>query len=765
MGGHEAGIETSRSGRVKTAVGKKFARVALEGGLKKRLVYAIPDHLQKELDKGHKVAVPLGKSNRKAWGYIIEFVDSPNYDLSKIKEIISGPPNKLQIPDELMRLAHWVSDYYCTPIGTVLMTMLPAAVRRPQATHKFVNCVRRNATLAEVRKACVELRTRAPKQAEVLEAMLKKHGDVVVSELCKETSTNAATVGALEKKGLLKIEKKQQHRDFLKEDVFIKVDPKKLNTEQQQVFDRLCEVVDNSKFHVDLLHGITGSGKTEIYLQLIAHARKKGKSAIVLVPEIALTPQTIEHFRSRFDEKIAVLHSRLSAGERHDEWHRILSGEAAIVIGPRSAVFAPVKEELGVIVVDEEHDGSYKQQEMMPLYNARDVAVVRAKFQNALVVLGSATPSMESYHNSLGNKYTLSVLPGRVFARPLPEVKIIDMRREQSENNKYVIISQPLLDAVETRIKTGEQAILFLNRRGYATFAICTSCGEVIKCDHCSISMKYHRAEGLLKCHLCGDTKLLNPVCGKCGQPDVKYRGIGTQQIENLLNRILPDARVLRMDFDTTQKKHSHGNMLNEFRRGKANILLGTQMIAKGLDFPNVTLVGILNADVSLNLQDFRAAEHTFQIVTQVAGRAGRGEVPGEVFIQTYNPEHPAIIAASQQDYVKFFNQEYVFRSELAYPPLTHLVKILMQGEKEEDVRKSADLAAGQLRHNLPSTVELLGPVEAPVSRIKGRHRYQIFLKSQNIRGLIKHVKDAMKELKCKASIRITIDVDPISLL
>jgi len=747
------------------AVGsKKYVRVALESGLKKRLVYAVPEHLRDQLRKGHKVSVPLGKTNRETWAYVLEFVDTPDYDPSKIKEIISASPAKLLIPDQLMKLAHWISDYYCTPVGTVLMTMLPAAVRRAQAKHKFVSYVVRNATIGRLRKVCIELRNRAPKQARVLEQMLKKHADVTLSDLCREASTTVAVVQALERKGLLKILKKQQHRDFLKEDVFIKVEPKKLNPAQSQIFDKLRSVLDNSKFHVELLHGITGSGKTEIYLQLIDHARTRGKSAIVLVPEIALTPQTIEHFKSRFSENIAVLHSRLSAGERHDEWHRILSGQASIVIGPRSAVFAPVKN-LGIIVVDEEHDSSYKQQELMPLYNARDVAVVRARLENALALLGSATPSMESYHNAARNKYRLSALPERIFDRPLPEVKIIDMRREQERSNRYVVVSDLLLNAIEQRIKTGEQVILFLNRRGYSNFAICTRCGEVVKCDHCSISMKYHRVGTKLMCHLCGNSRPLNPICKKCGSASVRYRGVGTQQIENLLNRLLSDARVLRMDLDTTRQKYSHSRIFNQFRRGLANILLGTQMIAKGLDFPNVTLVGILNADVSLNLQDFRAAEMTFQIITQVAGRAGRGEVPGEVYIQTYNPEHPAIRAAVKQDYARFFEQECLFRRELSYPPLTHLVKILFQGEKAADVRQAAVAAAGQLRLNPPPSVEILGPVEAPVARIKGRHRYQLFLKSANVRSLIRHTKKTMDGFKCKAAIKITTDVDPVSLI
>ena len=742
---------------------KKYARVAIEGGLKKKLVYAVPESLDGELAVGAKVAVPLGKSNRETWGYVVEFIQTPDYDPSKIKEIISGPPNKFKIPDELLKLADFLSDYYCTPLGMVLKTIVPPAVRKPHATHKFLNYVERNDTIEKLREACVQLRKRAPKQAQVLEAMLNKHKAVSVSELSREVGISAESIRALAKKGLLKIVKKQQYRDFLKEDVFIKVEPKQLNQAQQQIFDKLQKVLDEGKFHVDLVHGITGSGKTEIYLQLIDHARSLGKSAIVLVPEISLTPQTIEHFKSRFDENIAILHSRLSSGERHDEWHRILSGQAKIVIGPRSAVFAPVKN-LGIIVVDEEHDGSYKQQEQMPLYNARDVAVVRAFNENAVVVLGSATPSMESYYNAAQGKYELSVLPGRIFGRSLPKVKIIDMRREQAQSNSFVVVADSLLSAIDERITMGEQVILFLNRRGFSRFALCTKCGEVIKCENCSISLKYHRSGNRLMCHLCGYSKPMSRFCEKCGTPSISGRGVGTQRIETILNTVLSDARVLRMDWDTTRGKRAHSRILDDFRRGKGNILLGTQMIAKGLDFHNVTLVGILDADVSLNLSDFRAGEQTFQIITQVAGRSGRGEVPGEVYIQTFNPEHPAIIAAGQQDYIAFYGREFKFREELQYPPLRHMIAIGLQGDKESDVVASAGKLARCLEQQLPKPVSLLDPSGFPLFRVRGRYRHRMFLLSQDVRAAADTVKQVLPQLKIKSSVKIIIDVDPISV-
>lgn len=749
---------------MEAVVDRKYALVALDAAVGKELEYAVPESLRGKLRVGSRVEVPLGKGNHECWGYIVGFTDTPKFDPAQIKAIISEPLSNLVIPDELMRLGRWIADYYCTPLDTVLKTVVPAAIRKPSAGPKYLTYVRKNAAVEQLRQACVKMRKRSLKQAQVLEIMLQKHGDVLLSELCKEAGAVPSTVKALAKKKLLKISRKEHYRNFLKEDVFLKVAHKKLNQDQRRVYDELCQAFDAEKFHVTLLHGITGSGKTEVYLQLIDHALQRGKSAIVLVPEIALTPQAIERFKSRFSEEIAVLHHRLSAGERHDEWHRISAGKARIAIGPRSAIFAPVKK-LGVIVVDEEHDGSYKQQELQPPYNARDMAVVRGMHEKALVVLGSATPSLESYYNTINGKYRLAKLPARIDNRPLPQVRIIDMRRERSENNRFIVLSDPLLNAINDRIKNGEQVILFLNRRGYANFVICRGCGEVVKCDHCSISMKYHREKDKMMCHICGYTRPMMATCNACRQGTLTYRGIGTERIEKMLYAVLKDARVLRMDSDTTRKKRSHSRILNDFRRCKADILLGTQMVAKGLDFPNVTLVGILDADVALHLQDFRAAEHTFQIITQVAGRAGRGEIPGEVYIQTLTPNHPAIIAAGKQDYEKFYRQEIGFRTELGYPPLTHMVKIEIQDKEESAAREGAMKTVSALKKNIPPTVELLGPAPAPIARSKGRYRYQLFLKSENVSSLSSLLKSYSGELKLKSTTRISLDVDPISLL
>jgi primosomal protein N' (replication factor Y) len=510
---------------------------------------------------------------------------------------------------------------------------------------------------------------------------------------------------------------------------------------------------------------VTGSGKTEVYLQAIARALELGRGAIVLVPEIALTPQTVQRFAARFGGRIAVLHSALGDGERFDEWHRIRTGEAAVVIGPRSAVFAPVRD-LGLIVVDEEHEPSYKQDET-PRYNARDVAVMRGWIERCAVVLGSATPAMESWLNVEKGKYTLARLASRVAGRPMPRVQLVDMRTETAKAGHAQIFSGRLLEALKLRLERGEQSILFLNRRGYATSLVCPKCGTVAECPSCSVAYTYHQTGACLRCHICGGWRPVPETCPGCGDPAFKYSGFGTQRAELALQKCFPSARILRMDSDVTARKHSHDELLAVFKSGRADILIGTQMIAKGLDFPNVTLVGVLMADSSLHMPDFRASERTYQLLAQVSGRAGRAELPGEVFVQTYSPEHPAVqAAASDGGFVPFATQELAERRAGGYPPYTHLVCLTFKGESEAKVRFAAEAFAREfLRAAADAAIQVSEACPAPLAKAKNLYRYQLLLRALSTRAMTRPLRALLAQKPLPADVSLAIDVDALSIL
>jgi len=540
-----------------------------------------------------------------------------------------------------------------------------------------------------------------------------------------------------------------------------------------------------------LLHGVTGSGKTEIYLQAIAHALEQGKGAIVLVPEISLTPQTVERFKARFSSgklqtRVAVLHSHLSAGERHDEWHKIRQGRARIVIGARSAIFAPV-EPLGLIVVDEEHEHTYKQEEA-PRYHARDVAIMRGQMENAVVVLGSATPSLESFYNCKKGKYTLLDLPERVDDQKMPHVRVVDMRQAMFKEKGPPLFSPQLKEAITQRLERGEQTILFLNRRGYSTSLLCPKCGYVANCPNCSVALTYHRIEQKLSCHICGHNEKVPLVCPepKCKNPAIRFSGTGTQKVEEVLAKLFPKARIKRMDADTMKRKDDYRRVLGDFRVGKIDILVGTQMIAKGLHFPNVTLVGIIYADSALHQPDFRAGERTFQLLTQVAGRAGRGDVEGEVFVQAFTPFHPAIQFARRHDFVGFFEQELEFREQLKYPPFSRVALLTLKGRNEEKVKfsadhlkrvleskvqspKSKDTSGGttlDIRHRTLDFRDLViaGPAPAPLLRAENFYRYQIMLRTRAMSALSRELAQIIQSLKLPEDVSLAVDIDPVSL-
>jgi primosomal protein N' (replication factor Y) len=640
-----------------------------------------------------------------------------------------------------------------------------------------------------------QLPGRSIKQKEVLHYLAERPFPVKLTDLLNELGISASTVKGLAEKGWLQIKELEVFRDPYANRTFPATQPLPLTPEQQQVFQPISEAVNGLTHHVFLLHGVTGSGKTEVYLQSIQTCLDQGREAIVLVPEISLTPQMVERFKGRFGNQVAVLHSRLSHGERYDEWRKIMLKQVSVVIGARSAIFAPLTR-IGLIIIDEEHESSYKQEES-PKYHARDVAVARAAQHKAVVVLGSATPSLESMYRTLPKQssqidtansnntsrphslvgkenpvpFELLTMHKRVEGRPLPQVHIIDMRDELREGNRSMF-SRDLYKAIEVRLQKKEQTVLLLNRRGYATFVMCRTCGYVAECPHCDISLTYHQSSRAIRCHYCGYAEREVSICPSCSSEHIRHFGTGTQRVEEELNKLFPGIRVIRMDVDTTTEKGSHEKWLTLFRNRQADVLLGTQMVAKGLDFPYVTLVGAIAADTVLNLPDFRAAERTFQLLTQVAGRAGRHELPGEVFVQTYTPEHYSIISASKHDYRSFMEKEMTLRKFHDYPPFHRLILITLSHEQIPLLMRTAELLAAKLKELAltlaPVPIEVLGPVASPISRIKDRYRFQCMIKylgDTSISALVQQAVGALGDVDKQHKLTISIDVDPQVLM
>jgi primosomal protein N' (replication factor Y) len=620
----------------------------------------------------------------------------------------------------------------------------------------------------EFTKLLEKISPRAKKQREVL-VYLSKYKEVTWIELKKAMNISTNTMKALLDKGCIEVITVEKKRDPYRNMHISSTKPFTLTKEQSEALEKIMPTIESCEYHPFLIHGVTGSGKTEIYMQLIDQVLKRGQEAIVLVPEISLTSQMIERFKGRFGNIVAVLHSKLSLGERYDEWNRINRGEVKIAIGARSAVFSPFNH-LGMVIIDEEHEYTYKS-ESNPKYHTIDVAKFRCKKNNAVLVLGSATPSIESYTYALEGEYTKIELLNRFNNNPLPKVEIVDMREELDKGNKSVF-SQSLYKGIMDKLNKGEQSILFLNRRGYSTFISCRKCGYVVKCPHCEISLTYHASSNKASCHYCDYTKNPPNVCPECKSKYIKYFGVGTEKIENLTKKFFPKARVARLDLDTTSKKGVMDQILSKFRKGDIDILIGTQMIAKGLDFPNVTLVGVIAADTSLNLPDFRASEKTFQLLTQVAGRAGRGNNTGKVVVQTYEPEHFSITTAKSHDYISFFNHEIMLRKAFMYPPYSRLINILFVGNKEKDVVKTINnfaniLEEKLLKYNINREDVLFGPHPAPLGKIKEKYRWQIIIKSKPVDQNI--IKGIINDMRLKnnypQNINISIDIDPYSML
>jgi primosomal protein N' (replication factor Y) (superfamily II helicase) len=741
-----------------------YVRVIIDRAIHRELDYAVPESLIDRIGIGSRVRVPF--RDKSALATVVAVTEQSDAKGIRIIEAIVGEAPILS--EQLLELARWMSAYYCCPIETVMRSLLPQVIRRAEVGWKKQLFVQPGRRIHE--EELEKLRRRAPRQAELLEAISRLEVPTGASQLLRQTSLDNQTLRALVKRGLAELREEAVIRDPHADEQFVATSNLILNREQSLALNEIAHALDSPEnARSILLHGVTGSGKTEIYLQAIRAALGHGRTAIVLVPEISLTPQTVERFKGRFadmPDAVAVLHSHLSEGERHDEWHKIHSGRARIVIGARSAIFAPLKN-LGLIVVDEEHETTYKQEEA-PRYHARDVAVVRAKIEKCVAVLGSATPSLESYHNAATGKYRLITLTQRIDEKQMPLMRIVDLRQERRKEKAATILSEKLRAAISDRLEKREQTILFLNRRGFSTSLLCSNCGEARNCPNCSVALTFHRhpaVAGRLSCHLCGHTAAVPKKCPACGKDALIYAGFGTEKVESTVSQIFPKAVVRRMDADSMTRKEAYRETLRNFRTGKIDILVGTQMIAKGLHFPNVTLVGIINADLALHLPDFRAGERTFQLLTQVAGRAGRGETPGDVFVQTYTPFSPSIQFARHHDFAGYFQQELEFRERCDFPPFKHAILITVRSAHEGRAKLSAETLKRRLKEALPEEFILGDATPAPLEKLQGQFRFHILIRGEAIMRLSRFVRETVEKLPFPEDVTVTVDVDPYQLL
>jgi primosomal protein N' (replication factor Y) len=727
--------------------------------------YAVPSALAGRVRRGQLVRVPLGNSVRLGAVWSEPAAVGPSVP-SKLKAVLQVCQETPVLSPDLPELMVWLAGYYAASLDGVLAAVLPTVIR--QGVRKVVRKwlrVARPLDEGELEK----LRRRAPKQAALYDFLAGQMVAVERGQTLRGLGVGAAACEALCKAGVVEESSEEVGRvaygDEAGEGEFVGGTGPVLNAEQCASVASVAEDLDAETFRARLLHGVTGSGKTEVYMAAIRAVLDKGGSAIFLVPEVALTPQTVGRLRGRFKDagtRVVVWHSHLSAGERFDAWMAMASGEARLVVGARSAVFAPVHG-LRLIVVDEEHEPSYKQGEM-PLYHGRDVAVYRAFLNKAVVLLGSATPSLESLANVQAGKYALSRLVSRVDDRALPVMRIVDMKRELLHMRGQAVLSRPLVDALRKRLEKGEQSILFLNRRGFSRVMICPDCGFVAGCPHCSIALTHHRGVELLRCHVCGHAEPVPSVCPQCSSPKFRGRGTGTQKLEDVVKDLFPQARVMRLDADSMGRKNLFREVLADFRRGRLDILLGTQMLAKGLDFPNVTLVGLVDADLSLHVPDFRAAERTFQLLVQVAGRAGRGERAGEVFVQTFTPEAETIQCAKRGDFDGFLEGELAQRRMFGYPPARHLIRHLFRGRNEDKVKFFAEGWVRFLEERAPGLVEVRGPAKCAVERLQDFYRWNAWYFTERVVGAVARIQELRSEFIFDADVLDSIDVDAVDV-
>lgn len=709
--------------------------------------YRVPENLEGLIETGSLVTVPFGGNNRQLKGYVVGLSDTPAFELSRIKSITGIEKQGITAESHLLSLAGWIKENYGASMNDAIKAVMPVKREIKEQVKKTVFPLAEREKIKEI--AMEFERKHNTARARVLMCFANLDGSIYYNGIdynyiTKELKCQKAVLDGLEQMGIIKTCIKRQYRNPVSQEGISKKHI--LNEEQKQVTDTFLSEYAKGIRKTYLIHGVTGSGKTEIYMNIIEGVLSYGRQVIVLIPEIALTFQTAERFYKRFGERVSVIHSRLSAGERYDQFLRAKEGLVDIIAGPRSALFMPFKN-LGLIVVDEEHETSY-QNEMPPKYHAREVAVHRAEMAGASVVLGSATPSLEAYYRAKKGEYSLFTLKKRAGGAMLPKVHIVDLR-EEFKNRNYSMFSRKLNELINIRLKRHEQVILFINRRGYAGFVSCRKCGKAIGCPHCSLSLKPHMHKGVinrLKCHFCGYETLVPDCCPSCGSKYIGTFGIGTQQVEEAAKKIFPDARILRMDADTTSGKEGHSKILSQFEKGEADILIGTQMVVKGHDFPNVTLTGIIAADLSLNAGDYRAAERTYQLLAQAAGRAGRGGKPGETVLQTYQPEHYSIVCAARQDYESFYKQEISVRQMLQYPPVSNILGILVFSANEESALKLAAVITEIASQY--STVTVLGPADAPVAKAKDIYRKMVYGKCADYKTLcsIKDYIEAFKE-------------------
>jgi primosomal protein N' (replication factor Y) len=723
--------------------------------------YRLNPALSEQAIVGARIVVPLGR--KLVTGYIVELTDALPAALAEIdiKDAQSLVDLEPVCSPHILQLARWVADYYACPLGEVIKATLPPGMT-PSTKHS-ASAKPKLRRFVRLLDAAEQKLTEA--QARVVQAVAQ-NGPLSLQSLLEVADVGASTVASLARKGRVEIYDEAVRRDPLAHAPQLKRKPFTLTGAQSGVLHELEQQIARGTYGAFLLHGVTGSGKTEVYIRAMRYALGLNRSSMMLVPEIALTPVFSRRLRAEFGDQVAIFHSSLQKGERFDEWTRVKNGDARIVIGTRSAVFAPVND-LGLIVVDEEHESSYRQQES-PYYNARDTAIVRAQKESAAVVLGSATPSLESFYNARHGKYTLLTLPERVGARPMAPATIIDMRNVFARHGKPRVFSDELLDAIRTTHERREQSIILLNRRGYSRFVLCRSCGETIQCPNCDVTLTYHRSERVMVCHYCNHRQAVPRVCPSCEKKYIYYVGEGTEQLEEMLTQFFPALRVARIDRDTTARRKVFEKSLADFSNGEIDTLVGTQMLAKGHDFPNVTLVGVVSVDTGLALPDFRSAERTFQLITQVAGRAGRGDRPGKVLIQTYHPYHYALRHACAQDYEGFYNEEINYRRNHSYPPFVALASLLVHGPDlgrvradSLELRKQLDLA------NEDRKCRILGPAPAPLARLKGEHRYQLLIKSRS-RKQVREIADAALKAMTDKGINprsVNLEIDPVSIM
>jgi primosomal protein N' (replication factor Y) len=734
----------------------RVATVLVRGQPVGELDYLIPDSLGDRVEPGRRVQVPLGKGNRLVEAYCVRVdVRAVTRRLKSVEAVLDT--QRLLSP-AMLRLTHWIAQHYLCDWTNVLEAVVPAGVRVKAGTREQTLLSLAPDALSQIGKAKL-----SAKQVDVLRALAASDGPMTPPELVRAARCTTASVQSLRKRGLLLAERSRVHVPLAGEPLAPRQANLKLNDDQRAALDVILESLNARRHETILVHGVTGSGKTEVYIQAIDEVVRFGRQAIVLVPEISLTPQTVERFRARFGQ-VAVLHSHLSDVERHWHWQQIVEGQVSVVVGARSAIFAPTPH-LGLIVLDEEHEASFKQ-EIAPRYHARDVALARAEAEGVPLVLGSATPSLESWQRAQNGAYRLVSMPRRVENRPMPRVGVVDLRMEKPLHAYGGgAISRPLHNAITAALADDGQVILLLNRRGFSTHIQCPACGHAMRCPNCEIALTHHRTNQRALCHYCDYEVPAPPVCPQCSFGGIRYSGLGTQKLEAEVRARFKDASCLRMDTDTMQAHGAHEKALAAFRSGEVKILLGTQMIAKGLDFPNVTLVGVINADTALHLPDFRAAERTFQLVTQVSGRTGRGPKGGRVIVQTFSPDHPAIHAAAGHDYAAFAAGELPMREMLRYPPYASMIRLVIRGPVARQALGFAEELGKRLAAALEADSRVLGPAPAPFSRLRGMYRYQIHLHGPDGEKLRQAVRQASVNLVTPNDVQWIADVDPVEML